>query len=251
MNRARAVRYGNQASNIVEEGLPMLSKSARIEQSNHKRNYNSFNDPLLHQFGSHQILVSCLQCSQNSLSTVASRDIPLTVVHSILSFLDSKSVASVKILSKKGPISFFEVIRECCRSQQPQSVKKFGTNARLAMMVLSERLFTKANKVTTSGAADIIDLEKFEVGSPFCSEGESKSETKPILVLNEINESSDGNTRTIFGNFRAIIQVTIFFSIFLLVLFLLKSWLAMSWTTVSSQIDVGSSLLKRAMLYDE
>jgi hypothetical protein len=217
------VRYGNQSS-IVEEGLPILPKSARIEQPNHKRNYSSFNDPLLHPFGSHQILVSCLQSSQNCLSIVASRDVPLTVVHSILGFLDSKSLAYVKILSKIGALSFLEVIRECSRSQQPQSLEKFGTNARLAMMVLSERLFPKVNIVTNSGAADIIDLEKSDATPLYCSDEEIKSETQP--VVDDVIESGDGatgNIATVFSNFRAIIHITIFSSMVLLVLFLLKS----------------------------
>ena len=223
MNRARAVRYGDQG-NIVEEGLPILSKSARIVQTSQKRSYSSFNDPSLHPFGSHQILVSCLQCPQNSLSVAASRDIPLAVVHSILGFLDWKSLASVKILSKIGSLSFLDVIRERSKSQLPQSIKKIGTNARLAMKVLSERLFQRVNKVTISGSADINDLEKSDVGSPLCSDTEIKSETQP--VLDAINESSNGTTRnvaTIFSEFRAVFYITIFSSILLLILFLLRS----------------------------
>lgn len=92
------------------------------------------------------------------------------------------------------------------------------------MMVLSERLFPKVNKVTISEAADISDLEKLDVGPPFSIEAEIRPETKPLL--DEISESSEGTTRnvaTVFGNFRAIIHFIIFSSIILLVLFLLKS----------------------------
>lgn len=224
MNRAKAVRYGNQCD-AVEEGLPILSRSAKIEQSLHQRNYSTIHDSILHPFGSHQILVSCLRSSQNSLSTFASRDVPLTIVYSILSFLDSKSLSASKVLSKVGPLSILKLMKECSKSQQPPHyVKKFGSKARLAMMILSERLFPAVNNVTSHAATEISDLETFDLEPTFSTDGEIKSETQP--VLHEINESVDSTARnfaTVSSNFLAIIHLTVFASIIFLVLFLLKS----------------------------
>lgn len=134
MNRAIAIRYG--AIRDSEE-IPIVNGSERLS---HQRSYRAAVDPSLHPFGSHQILVSCLSKFNFVSANFLSKDMPGTVIHSILKYLDPTSLNTAKALikSKSGQSLVWEV--DHSGSGNTSIPRSFGSKARLAMMELSKRL---------------------------------------------------------------------------------------------------------------
>ena len=134
MNRAIAIRYGVL---IDTEESPIINGS---ERSSYHRRYSAVGDPSLHPFGSHQILVSCLTKFNFVSTNFLSKELPGTVIHIILKYLDPTSLKSAKALikGKSGQSHVWEV--DQYGSEDSSAPKRFGSKARLAMMELSKRL---------------------------------------------------------------------------------------------------------------
>jgi hypothetical protein len=134
MNRAIAIRYGVLSDT---EESPIINGS---ERSSYHRRYSAVGDPSLHPFGSHQILVSCLSKFNFASANFLSKDLPGTVIHFILKYLDPTSLNSAKtfIKSKSGQSLAWDI--DHYGSEDSGVPKRFGSKARLAMMELSKRL---------------------------------------------------------------------------------------------------------------
>jgi hypothetical protein len=142
MNRALAIRYG--------ERMPIISKAETGKKNSFaSHNYLSLHDGhdvKMHPFGSHQILVSCLKNYDLEIKKFLFREIPVQVIETILKFLDLKSTKVARTFIKET---------EKLSSKRGGDSSGFGSKARLAMTLLSNKLRPMISKQTITS----IDLE--------------------------------------------------------------------------------------------
>ena len=144
MNRANAVRYGPAHDSTAEKtsllkGIPNFGLSPR-------NSYSAVRDLPLRPFVSHQILLSCVPDCQLEKAWFLSREISESVINLILAYLDTQSLASIRVLMLAESLLHTDISRgpsDICTSIS------IGSSARSAMSVLSNRLFP-ANRESTA-----------------------------------------------------------------------------------------------------
>lgn len=137
MNRANAVRYG-PANDSTAEKMLLLRGNTNFGRLSPHNTYNAVRDLPLHPFASHQILLSCV--TKYHLKTVRflSRNISESVVNLILEYLDTQSLAGIRVTLLAESLINMDISRA---SSDICSSNSIGSRARSAMSILSHKLF--------------------------------------------------------------------------------------------------------------
>ena len=175
MNRANAVRYGPAQDSSAEKmsllkGIPNFGLSPR-------KSYNAVRDLPLRPFVSHQMLLSCVPDRQLEKLRFLSREISESVINLILVYLDTQSVASIRVLMLAESLLVTDISRrpsDICTSMS------IGSSARSAMSVLSNRLFP-VNREST--AVQIKDSAEFCLLNlmPYTNDSENQVAVEPSI----------------------------------------------------------------------
>ena len=136
MNRALQIRHGSIDDSKQRR---VFTSGSDLEHKIHQFDYGSVSDPLLHAFGTHQVLLACLTRRDSGTGSFLERDMPELVITLIFKFLDKTSIRIVKRLIGEAQTSS-SVRKKFRRSSRDVSLNRFGSNARLAMKLLANML---------------------------------------------------------------------------------------------------------------
>lgn len=137
MNRANAVRYG-PAYDSTNEKMLLLRGNTNFGRLSPHNTYNAIRDLPLHPFASHQILLSCVTKCQQKTVLFLSRNLSESVVNLILEYLDTQSLAVIRVTLLAESLINMDNSRA---SSDIRSSNSIGSRARSAMSILSYKLF--------------------------------------------------------------------------------------------------------------